>query len=42
MVPGTIMPPVHPGEILLTEFLEPLRGSQSHGQGGGHASRADQ
>jgi addiction module HigA family antidote len=24
----TIMPPVHPGEILLTEFLEPLRVSQ--------------
>ena len=24
MVTDTIMPPVHPGEILLTEFLEPL------------------
>ena len=24
----TIMPPVHPGEILLTEFLEPLGVSQ--------------
>ncbi len=24
METGTIMPPVHPGEILLTEFLEPL------------------
>ena len=23
-----IMPPVHPGEILLTEFLEPLELSQ--------------
>ncbi|MGP7998917.1 MAG: HigA family addiction module antitoxin [Streptosporangiaceae bacterium] len=28
MVTGTIMPPVHPGEILLTEFLEPLGVSQ--------------
>jgi addiction module HigA family antidote len=24
MATDTIMPPVHPGEILLTEFLEPL------------------
>jgi hypothetical protein len=24
MVTDTIVPPVHPGEILLTEFLEPL------------------
>jgi addiction module HigA family antidote len=28
MVTDTIMPPVHPGEILLTEFLEPLEVSQ--------------
>jgi antitoxin HigA-1 len=28
MVTETIMPPVHPGEILLTEFLEPLEVSQ--------------
>jgi len=28
MVTETIMPPVHPGEILLTEFLEPLAVSQ--------------
>ena len=28
MVIDTIMPPVHPGEILLTEFLEPLGVSQ--------------
>ena len=28
MVTETIMPPVHPGEILLTEFLEPLGVSQ--------------
>ena len=28
MVTDTIMPPVHPGEILLTEFLEPLAVSQ--------------
>ncbi len=28
MVTATIMPPVHPGEILLTEFLEPLGVSQ--------------
>jgi addiction module HigA family antidote len=28
MVTDTIMPPVHPGEILLTEFLEPLGESQ--------------
>lgn len=28
MVTDTIMPPVHPGEILLTEFLEPLGVSQ--------------
>ena len=28
MVTDTIMPPVHPGEILLTEFLEPLWVSQ--------------
>jgi addiction module HigA family antidote len=28
MVTDTIMPPVHPGEILLTEFLEPLAASQ--------------
>ena len=27
-VTDTIMPPVHPGEILLTEFLEPLGVSQ--------------
>ena len=27
MVTDTIMPPVHPGEILLTEFLEPLGAS---------------
>jgi addiction module HigA family antidote len=25
---GTIMPPVHPGEILLEEFLKPLEVSQ--------------
>ena len=30
MVTDTIMPPVHPGEILLTEFLEPLGVSQYH------------
>ena len=24
MVTDTIMPPAHPGEILLAEFLEPL------------------
>jgi len=28
MVTDTIMPPVHPGETLLTEFLEPLGVSQ--------------
>src|ERR1700691_886473 len=28
MVNETIMPPVHPGEILLAEFLEPLGVSQ--------------
>ena len=28
MVTDTIMPPVHPGEILLSEFLEPLAVSQ--------------
>ncbi len=28
MASDTIMPPVHPGEILLTEFLEPLGVSQ--------------
>jgi antitoxin HigA-1 len=28
MATDTIMPPVHPGEILLTEFLEPLGVSQ--------------
>jgi hypothetical protein len=28
MMADTIMAPVHPGEILLTEFLEPLRASQ--------------
>lgn len=28
MVTGLIMPPVHPGEILLAEFLEPLGVSQ--------------
>jgi addiction module HigA family antidote len=28
MANDTIMPPVHPGEILLTEFLEPLELSQ--------------
>jgi addiction module HigA family antidote len=28
MVTDTIMAPVHPGEILLTEFLEPLAVSQ--------------
>ena len=28
MVTDTIMSPVHPGEILLTEFLEPLGVSQ--------------
>lgn len=28
MVTDTIMPPVHPGEILLAEFLEPLAVSQ--------------
>ena len=28
MVTDTIMPPVHPGEILLTDFLEPLGVSQ--------------
>ncbi|MGO9725023.1 MAG: HigA family addiction module antitoxin [Streptosporangiaceae bacterium] len=28
MVTDTIMPPVHPGEILLAEFLEPLGVSQ--------------
>lgn len=28
MVTDTIMPPVHPGEILLIEFLEPLGVSQ--------------
>jgi antitoxin HigA-1 len=28
MVTDTIMPPAHPGEILLTEFLEPLGVSQ--------------
>ena len=28
MVTDTITPPVHPGEILLTEFLEPLAVSQ--------------
>ena len=28
MVSGLIVPPVHPGEILLTEFLEPLGVSQ--------------
>jgi addiction module HigA family antidote len=28
MTADTIMPPVHPGEILLTEFLEPLELSQ--------------
>jgi addiction module HigA family antidote len=28
MVTDTIMPPVHPGEILLSEFLEPLGVSQ--------------
>jgi addiction module HigA family antidote len=28
MVTDTTMPPVHPGEILLTEFLEPLGVSQ--------------
>lgn len=28
MTADTIMPPVHPGEILLTEFLEPLQLSQ--------------
>ncbi len=28
MATDTVMPPVHPGEILLTEFLEPLRVSQ--------------
>ncbi len=28
MVTDTSMPPVHPGEILLTEFLEPLGVSQ--------------
>src|ERR1700729_77866 len=28
MVTDTIMPPVHSGEILLTEFLEPLGVSQ--------------
>ena len=28
MVTETIMAPVHPGEILLTEFLEPLGVSQ--------------
>lgn len=28
MATDTIMPPVHPGEILFTEFLEPLEVSQ--------------
>jgi|HubBroStandDraft_3_1064219.scaffolds.fasta_scaffold2463207_1 hypothetical protein len=28
MEDDVIMPPVHPGEILLTEFLEPLGLSQ--------------
>jgi len=28
MAGDVIMPPVHPGEILLTEFLEPLELSQ--------------
>ena|ERR1700722_137846 len=28
MVTDTILPPVHPGEILLSEFLEPLGVSQ--------------
>ena len=28
MATDVIMPPVHPGEILLEEFLEPLRVSQ--------------
>jgi addiction module HigA family antidote len=28
MATNTIMPPVHPGEILLTEFLEPLEVTQ--------------
>lgn len=28
METGTIMPPVHPGEILLEEFLKPLEVSQ--------------
>ena len=28
MTDDVIMPPVHPGEILLTEFLEPLELSQ--------------
>ena len=28
MADDVIMPPVHPGEILLTEFLEPLELSQ--------------
>jgi addiction module HigA family antidote len=27
-MPDTIMPPIHPGEILLEEFLEPLGLSQ--------------
>ncbi len=27
-MPATIMPPIHPGEILLKEFLEPLGLSQ--------------
>ena len=27
-MPETIMPPVHPGEILLEEFLDPLNVSQ--------------
>jgi len=27
-MPATIMPPIHPGEILLEEFLEPLGLSQ--------------
>ncbi|HEX6521428.1 MAG TPA: HigA family addiction module antitoxin [Streptosporangiaceae bacterium] len=30
MAAGTIMAPVHPGEILLEEFLQPLEVSQYH------------
>jgi antitoxin HigA-1 len=30
MAAGTVMAPVHPGEILLEEFLQPLSVSQYH------------